>query len=86
MLSKPNKVYTNGTLVDADLLIDDEAGHCLSIRENAEANAFGLCILDSMTSQLDLSEFEVDICKTKLETIIRQLMPKESIFTKVLSS
>jgi hypothetical protein len=27
-----NKVFTNGTLVDGDFLVDEEAGHCISIR------------------------------------------------------
>lgn len=84
--SELNKVYTNGTLVDSELLIDDEAGHCISIREDAEANAFGLCVLDSATSQFDLSAFGDDVCRTKLETIMRQLRPKEIVFTKVFSS
>ncbi|KAF8583279.1 DNA mismatch repair protein Msh6 [Ramaria rubella] len=77
-----NKVYTNGTLVDADLLIDEEAGHCVSIREDTETDTFGICVLDSATSQFDLSSFVDDVCRTKLETIMRQLRPKEIIFTK----
>ncbi|KIJ41375.1 hypothetical protein M422DRAFT_172322, partial [Sphaerobolus stellatus SS14] len=77
-----NKIYTNGTLVDADLLMDDEAGHCVSIREDEENNTFGICILDSATSQFDLSSFVDDVCRTKLETVMRQLRPKEIIFTK----
>jgi DNA mismatch repair protein MSH6 len=81
--SELNKVYTNGTLVDADLLIDDEAGHCVSIREDAEGDTYGICVLDSSTSQFDLSAFVDDVCRTKLETIMRQLRPKEILFTKV---
>lgn len=27
-----NKVFTNGTLVDGDFLVDEEAGHCISLR------------------------------------------------------
>jgi len=76
MLNELNKVYTNGTLVNGDLLIYNEAGHCISIREDAEANAFGLRVLDSATSQLDLNEFEDDISRTKLEKIMHQLGPQ----------
>ena len=79
---EPNKVYTNGILVDQELLTDEQAGHCISIRETAteEANAkinndFGLCVLDSLTSEFGLSVFEDDICRTKLETMMRQLRP-----------
>ncbi|KAG9309590.1 DNA mismatch repair protein Msh6 [Chiua virens] len=79
-----NKVYTNGTLVDEELLTDEQAGHCISIREDADAksSSFGICVLDSATSQFNLSAFEDDICFTKLETMIRQLRPKEVVFTK----
>ncbi|KAI0642601.1 DNA mismatch repair protein Msh6 [Trametes meyenii] len=84
-----NKVYTNGTLVDAELLTDEQAGHCVSIREGeaSESNkdgkqTFGICVLDSATSEFNLSAFEDDVCRTKLETMMRQLRPKEIIFTK----
>lgn len=81
-----NKVYTNGTLVDDELLTDDQAGHCLSIREEeagGEYGSFGICVLDSATSEFNLSAFDDDVCRTKLETLFRQLRPKEIIFTKV---
>ncbi|CCL98235.1 uncharacterized protein FIBRA_00229 [Fibroporia radiculosa] len=83
-----NKVYTNGTLVDAELLTDEQAGHCVSIREeDIEADkdgrqGFGICVLDSSTSEFNLSTFEDDVCRTRLETMMRQLRPKEIIFTK----
>ncbi|KAH9848373.1 DNA mismatch repair protein Msh6 [Lenzites betulinus] len=84
-----NKVYTNGTLVDAELLTDEQAGHCVSIREEEAPETdkdgkqtFGICVLDSATSEFNLSAFEDDVCRTKLETLMRQLRPKEIIFTK----
>ncbi|KAL5499193.1 MSH6 [Sanghuangporus vaninii] len=80
-----NKVYTNGTLVDADLIIDEQAGHCVSIREldpGSDKGAFGACVLDSSTSEFNMSAFEDDACRTKLETMLRQLRPKELLFTK----
>lgn len=86
MCRELNKVYTNGTLVDDELLVDDQAGHCLSIRENEEAGeygSFGICVLDSATSEFNLSAFDDDVCRTKLETLLRQLRPKEIVFTKV---
>ena len=81
-----NKVYTNGTLVDDELLIDDQAGHCLSIREDEEGGeygSFGISVLDSATSEFNLCAFDDDVCRTKLETLLRQLRPKEIVFTKV---
>ncbi|KAK7056522.1 DNA mismatch repair protein msh6 [Paramarasmius palmivorus] len=81
-----NKVYTNGTLVDGEMITDDEAGHCISIREieseDDACNTFGVCVLDCSTSQFNLSVFRDDICRTKLETLMRQLRPKEILFTK----
>ncbi|KAG5727213.1 DNA mismatch repair protein msh6 [Termitomyces sp. T112] len=82
-----NKVYTNGTLVDAELLTDEQAGHCVSIhegesQEDLDNNKFGICVLDCSTSQFDLSAFEDDVCRTKLETLMRQLRPKELLFIK----
>ncbi|KAF8652371.1 hypothetical protein AX16_004399 [Volvariella volvacea WC 439] len=81
-----NKVYTNGTLVDPELLTDENAGHCIAICENRTKddtnNKFGVCVLDSSTSQFDLSSFEDDVCRTKLETLMRQIRPKELLYTK----
>ncbi|KAF9449836.1 DNA mismatch repair protein msh6 [Macrolepiota fuliginosa MF-IS2] len=83
-----NKVYTNGTLVDPELLTDDHAGHCIAIAEQPseegkdKENKFGICVLDSSTSQFNLSAFEDDICRTKLETLMRQIRPKELLFKK----
>ncbi|KAI9438563.1 DNA mismatch repair protein Msh6 [Lactarius indigo] len=47
-----------------------------------EYGSFGICVLDSATSEFNLSAFEDDVCRTKLETLVRQLRPKEIIFTK----
>ena len=85
-LRELHKVYTNGTLVDEELLTDDQAGHCISIREGSgkdEEDTFGICVLDSSTSEFNLSAFTDDVCCTKLETMLRQLRPKEILFTKV---
>lgn len=46
-------------------------------------NSFGLCILDASTGEFNISTFVDDVCGTRLETIIRQLRPKEILFTKV---
>lgn len=87
-----NKVYTNGTLVDGEFLTDEQAGHCVSIAESAieddaqktdSERKFGICILDCSTSEFNLSSFEDDICRTKLETLMRQICPKEIVCKKV---
>ncbi|KAF8342825.1 uncharacterized protein EI90DRAFT_2902817 [Cantharellus anzutake] len=77
------KILTNGTLVDPNMLTDDQAGHLVSIREEEDGSRqFGLCILDASTSEFNLCEFMDDACGTKLETVIRQLRPKEILYTK----
>ena len=45
-------------------------------------HAFGICVLDSATSEFNLSAFDDDVCRTRVETLLRQLRPKEIIFTK----
>ena len=81
-------MYTNGTLVDPQLLRDDEAGHCIAICEDEQdlpdgCKKFGVCVLDCSTSQFNLSALDDDVCRTKLETLFRQVRPKEILFTKV---
>ncbi|KAG8888505.1 DNA mismatch repair protein msh6 [Tulasnella sp. 332] len=77
-----SKVLTTGTLVDGHMLTDDQAGHCVSIRELEEEDTFGICILDASTGEFNLSSFPDDNCRTKLETIMRQLRLKELVYTK----
>lgn len=55
----------------------------LSQEDSDTENLFGLCILDASTGEFNLSTFVDDVCGTKLETVIRQLRPKEILFTKV---
>jgi len=93
LIRELNKVYTNGTLVDAEFLTDEQAGHCVSICESSSENVegtnsdserqFGICILDCSTSEFNLSSFQDDVCRTKLETLMRQICPKELLFKKV---
>lgn len=54
------------------------------LQEDQDAeNSFGLCILDAATSEFNMSTFVDDVCGTRLETIIRQLRPKEILYIKV---
>ncbi|KAL1746027.1 muts domain V-domain-containing protein [Schizophyllum fasciatum] len=80
-----NKVYTNGTLIDPEMLTDDQAGHCVAIVEDnddGDQSTFGICVLDCATSQFNISHFIDDVCHTKLETMMRQLRPKEILVKK----
>lgn len=55
----------------------------LSQEDSDTENSFGLCILDASTGEFNMSTFVDDVCGTKLETVMRQLRPKEILFTKV---
>ena len=59
--------------------------HRLHVMQEDEdtANGFGLCILDAATGEFNMSAFVDDVCGTKLETVIRQLRPKEVVYSKV---
>ncbi|SDA02255.1 BZ3501_MvSof-1269-A2-R1_C50g00263 [Microbotryum saponariae] len=79
-------VLTSGTLVDGSLLTDDLSSHCVAIKEDTPTASsiptFGVCVLDASTAQFDLSFFADDTGRTQLETLIRQLKPKEVIHEK----
>ncbi|KAF8815726.1 DNA mismatch repair protein Msh6 [Phlegmacium glaucopus] len=47
-----------------------------------KGHRFGVCVLDCATSEFNLSAFEDDVCRTKLETLMRQIRPKELLFKK----
>ena len=49
---------------------------------NASNPSFGLCVLDASTAQFNLTTFKDDISRTKLETMLRQLRPKEVLHEK----
>jgi DNA mismatch repair protein MSH6 len=81
------RVFTNGTIVDGEYLSTHDANHCVSIKELSlgpnEPSTFGICILDASTGEFNLSYFQDDIIRTRLETLFRQIRPKELICAKV---
>lgn len=52
-------------------------------KELEEEDTFGICILDASTGEFNLSSFTDDNCRTKLETVMRQLRLKELVYSKV---
>lgn len=50
--------------------------------EERQVSAFGVCILDSSTSEFNLCAFQDDACRTQLETLFRQIRPKELLHAK----
>ncbi|CAK7898121.1 DNA mismatch repair protein Msh6p [[Candida] anglica] len=78
-------VLTGGTLTDMNMINDDMAIYCLSVREeNIEGNKkkFGIAFVDTATSELNMIEVVDDAECTKLDTIITQIKPKEIIVEK----
>jgi DNA mismatch repair protein MSH6 len=49
----------------------------------SEPSSFGICILDASTGEFNLVAFEDDVCRTRLETMFRQIRPKELVHAKV---
>ncbi|GAA6051780.1 hypothetical protein JCM3770_004968 [Rhodotorula araucariae] len=79
-------VLTTGTIVDGTMLTDDMSSHCVAIKEETPTPtsppSFGICVLDASTAEFSLSSFTDDACRTQLETLVRQLKPKELIHQK----
>ncbi|KAL7425166.1 DNA mismatch repair protein msh6 [Cryptotrichosporon argae] len=80
------QVFTNGTIVDGTYLTTDEANHCVAIKEfsdeGSNTSSFGICVMDASTGEFNLSAFEDDVCRTRLETMFRQIRPKELVHSK----
>ncbi|GAA5881916.1 hypothetical protein JCM16303_003463 [Sporobolomyces ruberrimus] len=79
-------VLTSGTIVDGTMLTDDMSNHCVAVKEEPSETSgmptFGVCVLDASTAGFSLSHFHDDVSRTQLETLIRQLKPKEIIHQK----
>ncbi|GAA6021689.1 hypothetical protein JCM8202_004312 [Rhodotorula sphaerocarpa] len=79
-------VLTGGTIVDGSMLTDDMSNHCVAIKEDTPSPisppSFGVCVLDASTAEFSLSFFVDDASRTELETLVRQLKPKELIHQK----
>lgn len=80
-------VLTGGTLTDLDMISDDMATYCLSIKEardeeNPDVRIFGACFVDTATSEMNFVELKDDEECTRLDTLITQIKPKEIICEK----
>ncbi|WVO23631.1 uncharacterized protein IAS62_004986 [Cryptococcus decagattii] len=80
------RVFTNGTIVDGGYLNSDDPNHLVSIKESSGGpegtSSFGICTADASTGEFSISYFEDDVCRTRLETMFRQIRPKELIHAK----
>ncbi|CAH6719357.1 DNA mismatch repair protein Msh6p [[Candida] jaroonii] len=78
-------VLTGGTLTDLNMISDDMAVYCLSIKEfqlNEDSKTFGVVFVDTSTSELQYIEFTDDNECSKLDTLITQVKPKEILVEK----
>ncbi|KAJ3219395.1 DNA mismatch repair protein msh6 [Clydaea vesicula] len=85
------QVLTGGTLIDSGMLTDDMSTYCMAIKEKIgiEVNAepiYGICFVDTATSEFNLSFFKDDLERTQLETLLLQIKPKELILEKGMVS
>ncbi|TPX61213.1 hypothetical protein PhCBS80983_g01244 [Powellomyces hirtus] len=79
-------ILTTGTLIDAGLLTNDMGTYCMAIKETLEADhlppSYGIAFVDTATAEFSLCSFDDDVERTRLETIIMQLKPKEIVLEK----
>ncbi|KAG2172300.1 hypothetical protein INT43_004842 [Umbelopsis isabellina] len=79
-------VLTAGTLVDSGMLTSDMSIYCMSIKEICTAEnaapTFGICFVDTSTAHFSLATFEDDVNRTKFETLLMQVQPRELVTEK----
>lgn len=78
-------ILTGGTLTDLDMISDDMATYCLSIKESTNESGqkvFGACFVDTATSEMNFIELVDDDECSKLDTLITQIKPKEILCEK----
>eukprot|EP01135_Chromosphaera_perkinsii_P005658 Nk52_evm29s356 gene=Nk52_evmTU29s356 len=77
-------VLTAGTLM-GDMVVDDMSPYIMCIKEDADWRKYGICLLDSSTSEWKLCSFEDDENRTRFETLVVQMKPKEVVYEKTLT-
>ncbi|KAI9142928.1 muts domain V-domain-containing protein [Paraphysoderma sedebokerense] len=80
------RVLTAGTLIDESFITNDMSTYCLSIKEQVDRDAlpptFGVVFVDTSTAEFHFTSFEDDIDRTRLETLLVQVKPKEVVYEK----
>ncbi|KAF9286408.1 DNA mismatch repair protein msh6 [Mortierella alpina] len=83
-----HSILTAGTLTDSGLLTNDMATYCMAIKELNRPGAehlptqFGIAFVDTSTAEFNLATFYDDMDRTKFETLITQIKPKEVVVEK----
>lgn len=80
-------ILTAGTLVDAGLLTSVMSTFCMSIKEQISNEhsvpSFGVCFVDTSTAEFHICSFSDDNNRTKLETLLLQIKPRELVIEKL---
>ncbi|KAI7818742.1 muts domain V-domain-containing protein [Gamsiella multidivaricata] len=83
-----HSILTAGTLTDSGLLTNEMATYCMAIKELVRPGAehlptqFGVAFVDTSTAEFNLATFYDDMDRTKFETLITQIKPKEIVVEK----
>jgi DNA mismatch repair protein MSH6 len=83
-----HSILTAGTLTDAGLLTSDMATFCMAIKEMVRPEAehlptqYGVAFVDTATAEFNLATFVDDMDRTKFETLITQIKPREIVIEK----
>jgi DNA mismatch repair protein MSH6 len=79
-------VLTGGTLVDENMLHDEMATYCIAVKESCPSEdsdpEFGVSFVDAATGEMGICQFQDDRDRTKFETLLAQLRPKEVLLEK----
>ncbi|KAF9160168.1 DNA mismatch repair protein msh6, partial [Actinomortierella ambigua] len=83
-----HSILTAGTLTDSGLLTSDMATYCMAIKESFQQGAehlparFGIAFVDTSTAEFSLATFKDDMDRTKFETLVTQIKPRELVVEK----
>lgn len=80
------QVLTQGTLVDGNMLHSELSTFIMSIKEicdtDSAAPSFGIVFADAATGAFFYSSFDDDIARSKLDTLLSQIKPRELVLEK----
>lgn len=81
------QVLTQGTLVDSGMLLSDMSTFLMSIKEvdcdtDHAAPSFGATFVDAATGVFYFSSFPDDMARSKLDTLLSQIKPRELVLEK----
>lgn len=76
-------VYTPGTITEVSLLPNSGAeSYLIVIKEDEKKQQYGICIVDTTTSLVQIGLIQDDFQRSGLDTLFQQIGPKELIIEK----